>query len=192
MKKLDKEVMSSIVGGNAAKVTEVTIGDDIVVRVCDLINPSVISNVVSSIVDGCFDANGVYDPSKKEFLVEYAVLVAYTDIEFMDDVFAQYAFVYRSGVYEAVMPYINQRQLGDIYRAVDDLIAYKKRVSVSVVEADMARMYGELNAIVEQFKSMYSDVSGEDIKKLVGAINRVKFDEKKLVKAIVESGDKPE
>lgn len=190
MKKLDKLAMASIVGHSAANVTEVSIGDDIVVHVYDLITPVVIPSIVSSVVEGCFDTDGVYDPSKKEFLKKFSVLVAYTDIEFMDDVFSQYAFVYRSGVYEEIIQHINQYQLEDIFRAIDDLIAYKKRISISVVEADMAKLFGELNAVVEQFRSMYSDVSGEDIKKLVGAINRTKFDEKKLVNAIVESGDK--
>lgn len=188
MKHIDKEIMKSLLDRSfASKVTEITISDDITVLINDLIRPELIHDVVMSIVEGCFTEDGTYDPSKLEFLKRMAVLIAYTNIEFVDDIYEQYAFVYRSGVYESVVPYINQLQLNDIFDSVNDVIAYKKRASFANIETDMAKMYGELSTVVEQFRSMYSDVSGEDIKKLVGAIGNGKLDEKALVEAITDT-----
>lgn len=188
MRTIDKEVMNELMTRDyKPAVTEIFLTNDIAIHINDLIRPELIQAIVEPVVEGCFDESGRYDPTQLEFLRRMAILLTYTDIQFSEDVYEQYAFVYKTQVFDLVTPYINKLQLNDIYKTIDDMIAYRKRATVANIESDVAKMYGEINAITEQMKSLYGDMSGEDMKGVISALSNGKLDEKKLVEAIVET-----
>lgn len=187
-KTIDKEVMADLMSRNyKPKVTEIFLTDDVAIHINDLVHPDLIQSIAEPVVDGCFTEDGRYNPTNLEFMRRMAILLAYTDIEFVEDLYEQYAFVYRTNVFELVTPYINANQLNDVYTAIDDMIAYRKRATVANIESDVAKMYGEISAITSQMKSVYGDMSGEDMKGIIAALSNGRLDEKKLVEAITET-----
>lgn len=160
------------------------------ITVTTVLNTNLVQAVVETIANTCFDSEGNYRPDLIDITYQIVIVSAYTDVELPDDFEDKCAFIYASDICRLVEEKINVHQLRAIKRSVDELIKYRIRTNVSAVESSLIAATGEMNAVVGQFREMYSGVSGEDIKALVGAISETKLDERKLVEAITDVKEK--
>ncbi len=146
--------------------------------------------VVGVIVNACFDEDGTYRPDMIDVSSRICMIAAYTDVEMPESFEDKCTFVLVSGIFEAIVNEINCYQRDAIMRAVDETIRYRIRINTNAIESSLITAAGEMNAVVGQFKEMYSGVSGDDMKALIGAISNTKLDEKKLVNAITDKREK--
>ena len=142
--------------------------------------------IVDSVVAGCFDADGMYNPNNMELALRSLIVMAYTDVELPDDNTAKYAFLFGTDIFQIVVENANSDQLGEIRRLIDEKVEYVKKMNADALMNKMLDLHTTISSIVEQLGRMAEGVSPDDISKLVGAISESKFDEGKLAKAIVE------
>lgn len=155
-----------------------------------VVSPEIARTVVRTIVDACFDEAGTYCPDMIDVSSRICLIAAYTDVEMPESFEDKCTFVLVSGIFEAIVNEINSYQRDAIMRAVDETIRYRIRTNTNAIESSLIAAAGEMNAVVGQFKEMYSGVSGDDMKSLIGAISNTKLDEKKLVEAITDKREK--
>lgn len=164
-------------------VVKTLIGD---VTVLGIIASDVATTVVKTIVGACLSENNDYRPDLVDAVTRMVIISAYTDVDLPDEFDDKYVFVYASGVFEAVLSSINEFQLKAIMMSVDEALKYRIRSNFNVIESALMKTNTELEKTLAQFNDMYSNITGDDVKSLVGAISRTKLNEKKLVKAITD------
>lgn len=152
-----------------------------------LVDPAIIDTIATSVVDACFANEGEFNPYLKDFTLKCMVLTAYTNIPMPEDVPSKYAFIYGSEIFDVIREYICEEQLSAMFSTIDEMIAYRQRANVSVIQNRMMDVYSDIKSVSENLKDFSGNVSAEELEKFVKAIGESGLDEKKLVEAIVKS-----
>lgn len=177
------ELVKEFVDNNVAKLD--WHGNE--VRVQRILDFPVVHDIITSIVDQCFGTDSSYTPDVKDYLIRLMIISAYTDVEIPDDAAMQYALVYATDLYDDVVQCVSDKQLSEIFSAIDALIEYRIRVNTDTLTSGITELYGKIQSMTEDFGKLYSELSPEDMKRFVQAVSKTKLNEKKLVQAVVES-----
>lgn len=160
------------------------------IKVNKMIDDFTARTIIENVVDSCFDTDGTYDPSGKDFLFRALVVATYSDVELPDDNAVKYAFLFGTDIFDAISSAVNSTQLGMMYWQIDEMVKVQKQRNADVITNKLMELESTLSAVMESMKNIATEVNPDDIKSLVGAITETKFDEAKLAKAIVEEQTK--
>lgn len=142
---------------------------------------------VDKVVGSCFvGEESTYRPELKDYLIRAATLLSYSNVRLPDDVSHQYDIVYKSGLYETVLNYIDSSQFGCIVEAINEKIGHLASVSKRENQKRFEELFSVVEALSGQINEMFGDVRAEDIDKIVGAITNNALDENKLVRAYMD------
>ena len=143
-------------------------------------------NFVDDVVESAFLEALGYMPEVFDFVVRCNVLTRYANFSLPGNIEKRYELVYGTDAFETVVQKVNPGQYDEIVRAAKEKIEYKLDTSAAAVTRDAERMIDTFGDIQNQFESLFSGLSGDDIKKMVSAIGDKSVDEERLVKAYLE------
>ena len=143
-------------------------------------------NFVDDVVESAFLEDLGYMPEVFDFVVRCNVLTRYANFSLPGNIEKRYELVYGTDAFETVVQKVNPGQYDEIVRAAKEKIEYKLDTSAAAVTRDAERMIDTFGDIQNQFESLFSGLSGDDIKKMVSAIGDKSVDEERLVKAYLE------
>ena len=173
------EAMSVI--GNTAEVTWMGIG----IEVTRTIGVTDAMSFVQDVVAACFDEESYY-PEAYDFAVRRNILLRYTNVRLPESVEHSYTIVY-SGIVEAILEAVNAHQLNEIRLAIDNSIEHTIEKRMNDVRKECEQMIEQLGTVAQQLSDFMSQVSPEDVQKMLGAVAETgKLDEEKLMHAYAE------
>ena len=143
-------------------------------------------NFVDDVVESAFLEDLGYMPEVFDFVVRCNVLTRYANFSLPGNIEKRHELVYGTDAFETVVQKVNPGQYDEIVRAAKEKIEYKLDTSAAAVTRDAERMIDTFGDIQNQFESLFSGLSGDDIKKMVSAIGDKSVDEERLVKAYLE------
>lgn len=139
-------------------------------------------------VKACFNPDDAsYSPESKDFAIRSCIVAFYTNITLPENPAKQYELIYSSMILDAITMNVDQIQLNAIIKAIDDKVAHLASANVELVTKQMSDLYGALEGVQQQMSDMFSGVSAEDIKGVMGALSSGGFDEEKIVKAYMKN-----
>ncbi len=141
---------------------------------------------VNDAAESCFSEAGTFVPEVMDFAIKSNILSRYANVTLPEDLEHQYALIYMSDIVDAVCEHINAEQLREITTAVRQKVRYACDANVTMIQQKTKELLSAFEEIGKQAESMFSNVSQDDIQKLVGAISNGGFDEDALVKAYLK------
>lgn len=144
---------------------------------------------VSNVVSGCFNSEtGEYMPDVREFLVRHNTLEMYANFELPDDANVAYKLVYCTDVAEQVRDRINNAQMSEIRGAIDARIRNILMTNTSVIARKMDDMVTAFTTLQKQTEELFSGITGDDVKNVVGAIGDGTLNPEEIVRAYMTAG----
>lgn len=139
---------------------------------------------VDGVTKSCFTSdNGTYLPEVKDFAIKCCVLEMYTNISMPSNVEHKYRLIYCSDVISIVMVHINNQQMDEIIRAINNKVDHIAQANIEMINKQASELYSSFDSLQKQFTEVFSGVDANEVSKLVGAITDGKLDEEKLVRA---------
>lgn len=141
--------------------------------------------LVGSVVESCFDDNGVYMPELKDFAFRANIIRKYTDITLPLGADKQYALLYRTNLYSTIISEIDESQFSVICNAVEEKIQYECDTQMRELRVRLDKMVESLGVVADGAMSLFGDISKEDIAKLAKVAGDSKLDEAAVVEAFL-------
>lgn len=127
-------------------------GEDINIEVKRFISLSEFQQFVADVKNNCFDDNGNYYATLKEFMIMVSTLRYFTNIAIPSNWSNLWDSLYQSDIVSVVLNYINTNQYTEILIAIDEQIEYEKLTQRKALEEAIKQM----NEAVEQIQNMMS------------------------------------
>ena len=166
------------------------------IDVTTVLSLEVFDAFVSNAVDMLYNEAGEYIPNLKDFVIRICTVFAYTNVAFPKDfdevVREMFELMYGTNFYDAVVKVIDQGQYNAFLDAIDESIEYRNNTNIDRVNRQIESLANGIETLGEQFAGMLGDVSEEDVKKLISAVENNQIDEEKLIRAYVEPKEKGE
>lgn len=148
------------------------------------LNLAEVAKFVDVCVKACFNPDDAsYAPEAKDLAIRSCIVAFYTNVTLPDNIAKQYELIYHSMILDAITLNVDQIQLNAIIKAIDDKVEHLASANIELVNKQMNDLYGALDGVQKQMSEMFSGVSAEDIKSVMGALTSGGVDEEKLVKA---------
>lgn len=144
---------------------------------------------VDTVVKSCFDEDGNYCPEYKGFAIRSTTITMYTNITTPNDITVFYSIVYGTDLVEKVMKYVRRGQFDKIIEAIDKKIEYLTDARVWSLNKQIDTLVNSLESIEEKANAVFDNINNDDIAKLIQAIPDNGFNEKEIVKAVLEEND---
>ena len=142
---------------------------------------------VDDVVDSCFDdEDGTYYPQYEQFLICKNVVERYTNLTLPQNVEKQYELLVGSNIAAYVIEMVDKLQYDEIIRTIDKKIGHRRQLEAEGAKRRIDDAYRKIVEIAEQLNKMFTDITPEDIAKVVGAVADGKIDEHKIVDAYFE------
>lgn len=138
-------------------------------------------SLVSEVANNCFLEDGRYTPEVMQVLLDCGVIERYTNISLPGNLVARYELVMKSGIMEFILPHINSNQYNDIVVAVRDKIDYACDTRAVEFERAMNQMVESMARLQESTKELFGNISADDIKAIVGAVDDERAIEERIV-----------
>lgn len=143
---------------------------------------------VENVVSSCVDAKtATYTPEIKEFAIRSEILTTYANFNLPSNVEKQYELLYCTDVLCQVMEHINNKQLREIEEAIDARIDHEVKMIETVLAAKTNEMMLRIEAMVEQFESVFGGISGDDFNGVVKKLSEMDaMSEESIAKAVLD------
>lgn len=142
--------------------------------------------MVNNIVQSCFDINdGTYLPEVCDFVFRCAVIDSYTNIVLPDDNEDKYKIVYDTDICAVVATAIDDDQLRMISDSVEQKVDYLVESTTQHMRRDIEKAYEALEDILHKISGAFDWIDKDTMVSLVNALGESKFDEEKLIDAII-------
>lgn len=146
-----------------------------------------------SVVKSCFDQkSGAYMPEIKDFAVRSNVMERYANFSLPSNVKHQYDMVMRSGAFEMILNYVDHAQFNELMRSIDAKLQNAAEANVQAFITKMDDVATAFTGVQAKMEQLFSDVSAEDIGKLVGGIANGEASADDIVKSYLELTKKTE
>lgn len=134
----------------------------------------------------CFAAeDDSYQPENKDFAIRNYVMELYTNVTLPADTEKRYYMLYKSDLFNVVLEHINKQQFNTMLRAVDEKVDYAVRAQLDGMQRQAGDLIREIRHVSDQISSIFKDISGDDVNKLVETLVSG-IDENKLAEAYIE------
>lgn len=138
------------------------------------------------VAESCFSESGAFVPEVMDFAIKSNILTRYTNLTLPEELEHRYALIYGSDIVDIVCEHINREQLQEITTAVKRKVNYACDANITEIQRKAAEMLNAFEKLGEKIERMFSNVSQEDIQKLLGAVSNGGFNEDALVKAYLK------
>ena len=138
---------------------------------------------VNDAVESCFSEAGSFVPEVMDFAIKSNILSRYANFTLPDNLEHRYQLIYGSDAVEAVCENINAEQLKEIISAIKCKVNYACDAKTSLIQQKASEMLNAFDDLSKQMTSMFSNISQDDIQKILGAISDGGINEEALVKA---------
>lgn len=148
---------------------------------------------VDNVVKLCFTPDtGEYLPEVKDFAIKSCILEMYANFDLPQDASRRYELIYSSNIVDCIIGYVHGIQLSEIANAIDTKLANLAQANVEAVHRQMNDLYNAFENLQNQIAGIFSNVSEDDVTKLVEAISGSQFDEAKIVQAYMSQKEQAE
>lgn len=127
-------------------------GGEVLVEITKTLSLSEFTQFVTDVKNNCFDDNGNYHATLKEFMIKVCTLRYFTNISLPANWSNLWDALYNTSVVEDVLAHINPIQYAEILNAVDEQIEFEKLTQKKALDAVIKQM----NDAVEQIQNMMS------------------------------------
>lgn len=138
---------------------------------------------VNDVVTGCFQENGGFLPEVADFAIKLGILNKYTTLELPGELERCYEIVYCTDLVEFVSGYINEEQLGEITASINRKISYLCNTNVMNIRSQIMELLTSFETIQQKTTDMFQDLTPDDMKNVIGALENSRLSEEKLVEA---------
>lgn len=124
---------------------------------------------VDGVTKSCFNEDtNAYRPEARDFATKIYVLEKYANFTLPKNIESKYDLIYQSDVVYRVISCINPIQYGEILAAIDKKVDNLAQANVEAINKQMNELYNSFNNLQESISTMFSDVSTEDLKNVMG------------------------
>lgn len=187
---LDKAIAESQTNREDNVITESWFGID--VTITRSIGLKSMMEFVDEVVDGCFSKDGEFIPEVIDFLIKNSLITRYTNITLPSNIERKYEIIYNTTLIEFLFNHINLEQYKEIYTSIATKIDYMCDNNTAANQKKIDELISAFENLNNQMVNMFSDISSNDVAKLIGAVGSGKFDENKIVEAYINQKSKPE
>lgn len=143
---------------------------------------------VNSVVTNCFsDNDAAYMPEIKDFATRSCIIEYYTNISLPTNVEKRYDLLYHSSILDAIMPNVDQPQFNSMIRAIEEKTSHIAQANIEAVTKQMNELYASFDNMQKQLNEAFSGIDKEAISGIAEAFIGGKFDEEKIVNAVLNS-----
>lgn len=146
---------------------------------------SVVMVIVDGVANACFD-DGKFVPERMDYVLRSCIVQFYTNLSMPSNAEKQYAILYSTDLYDVVLQYINPEQYYSIVDAVKNQIDYLRQTNVRDVQNKVQEVMKAMSGLMSAIGEIMSDVTSDDVAKLVEAIGDGQLDEAKLMQAFLD------
>lgn len=141
---------------------------------------------VDKVVEACFSPNGDYLPENKFVAIRECVLTMYANVTLPAEESHKYNILYCSDLFDIVMGEIDTRQYETIVDAILDKTDFIAEMNVQHIYTEVNQVVSSMKALTDEFGKMFSGITSDDVKTLLGAVSSGRLDEEKLVEAYLK------
>lgn len=141
---------------------------------------------VDDVVQSCFQRNGAYVPEVLDFAIKSNIISKYTNVSMPDNLGHRYAILYNSDLVDFVCQHINMQQLQEMVNSINRKLAYMCDTNTVSVQNRLNDLISAFETMQEKTEAMFSDVTPDDMTRLVGAIGDGALTEEKIVEAYMK------
>lgn len=141
---------------------------------------------VDDVVGSCFHELYGFMPEVKDFAIKSNVLSRYANFTLPDNLEHRYQMVYCTDAVDTVCGVINTTQLQEIIDAIEDKIQFNCDTRTVELQKRIEQAADAIEELRDNAGAVFSGVTQDDMKTLMGAIAESGLDEQKIVKAYME------
>lgn len=159
------DVINTVAEDKTRTVTKNWFGRKIEIR--KTIGFGAVQDFIGHVVAECFDDDGEYVASMRDFMTRYCTVMYYTNVPLPTDVDEAGTFLYDTNLYDLVKSVADPTQLAMIVDAVNSQLKYRLDMKLDVAQAAMIRMRDSMTELTKLFESLSED----DMQKIVSSLN---------------------
>ena len=141
---------------------------------------------VNDVVESCFQRDGVYTPEVLDFAIKSNIIGRYTNVSLPDKLEHRYAILYCSDLVDFVCQHINMQQVQEMVTSINRKLAYMCDTNTVSVQNRLNDLISAFETMQEKTEAMFSNVTPDDMTRLVGAIGDGALTEEKIVEAYMK------
>lgn len=141
---------------------------------------------VDDVAQSCFQRNGVYLPEVLDFAIKSNIIKRYTNVSLPDNLEHRYAILYNTDLVDFVCQHINMQQVQEIVTSINRKLSYMCDTNTVSVQNRLNDLISAFETMQEKTEAMFSNVTPDDMTKLVGAIGDGALTEEKIVEAYMK------
>lgn len=141
---------------------------------------------VNDVVESCFQRDGVYTPEVLDFAIKSNIISRYTNVSLPDKLEHRYAILYCSDLVDFVCQHINMQQVQEMVTSINRKLAYMCDTNTVSVQNRLNDLISAFETMQEKTEAMFSNVTPDDMTRLVGAIGDGALTEEKIVEAYMK------
>lgn len=135
----------------------------------------------------CFTADThAYIPEVKDFAIRKLVLEKYANFTMPQNISNQYALIYQTDAFEAVLDVINLKQYNELINGIDKKLDILAKANIEAINKQMSELYGTIENLTENLSSIFSGVESADMDNILKAFSNGGMTEEKIVQAYLE------
>lgn len=141
---------------------------------------------VNDVVQSCFQRNGAYVPEVLDFAIKSNLILKYTNVSLPDNLEHRYEILYNTDLVDFVCGHINMQQFQEVVNSINRKLSYMCNTNTVAVQNRLNDLISAFETMQEKTEAMFSNVTPDDITRLVGAVGDGSLTEEKIVKAYME------
>lgn len=141
---------------------------------------------VDDVAQSCFQRNGVYLPEVLDFAIKSNIIKRYTNVSLPDNLEHRYAILYNTDLVDFVCQHINMQQVQEMVTSINRKLSYMCDTNTVSVQNRLNDLISAFETMQEKTEAMFSNVTPDDMTKLVGAIGDGALTEEKIVEAYMK------
>lgn len=156
---------------------------DIDVKIKRNISFTEMMEFVNDVVMSCFQDNGNYVPEVLDFAIKSNILTKYANFSMPDNLEHRYEIIYNTNAVDFVCGQINMSQLQEIVGSINRKVEYMCDGNVMMIQRKMNELIDAIEGVQAQATNMFSNLTPDDLAKVVSAVGVNGISEDKIVKA---------
>lgn len=131
----------------------------------------------------CFSDENGFVPEVMDFAIKSNILSKYANFSLPDNLEHRHEIIYNTDAVQFVCQRINMEQLREITASIDRKIAYLCNSNIMGIQRQMTELIGAFEKMQQSTAEMFSNITPEDMIKVIGALDNGAFNEEKLASA---------
>ena len=165
-------------------VTEIWNGTEL--RIKKSLSFSEMLSFVNDVVKSCIQEEHGYMPELMDFAIKSNILSRYANFSLPDNLEHRYDILYQTDAVAFVVSHINKSQLQEITTAINHKISYLCNSNIQQVQKQMGDFLTAFETLQGKMTNLFSNLTPDDVTRLIGAINDGGLDESKIVSAYLK------